>query len=156
MWEGGLPVEVHAETLETIAQHFQIAGAKVGLPVSSGFATIDSVMGLGGEAVGSHPVTDRAAGITAVLMSTITHAQMLYRIAEIDRRGKIKRQRSFTVKGFTAVHGGISMTRDFYVVFAPSLSLGLGSYAMGNCSVADCVSQVGCIIIQTISSERGS
>jgi len=44
------------------------------------------------------------------------------------------------VEGFTAVHGGFAVTKDFYALFAPALSLDTWRFARGG-AMADCVSQ---------------
>lgn len=142
LWEGGHPVEVHTETLETIATGVRIADARVGAPVSTGIGLLDSVLGFGGESVGSHPVKDPEKGHTALLMSTVCRDCVKYRIAEIDAKGTIMHERFFSIDGFTAVHGGMALTRDYYIICAPSLALDLESYIRGKCPIADCVSQL--------------
>lgn len=141
LWEGGHPVEVDAETLETISVGVRVADARRGAPVSTDVGALDSLLGLGGEAVGSHPVVDVASGRTVLLLSTVTPSRVKYRIAEIDDAGDVIRQRSLAIEGFTAVHGGMALTRDYYILFSPSLSLDLNKFFSGTVSVADCVGQ---------------
>ena len=136
MWEGGRPTEVHPGTLETLANDVPLAGARPGLPLSIG--ALDRLVGLGGEAVGSHPCFDTATTTTAVLLSTIARGHVNYRIAEIEKTAVV-RESSFKVNGFTAVHGGLSVTRDYCVAFAPALRLDWRACLGGSIPIADCV-----------------
>ena len=141
MWEGGLPTELEEPTLHTLG-HARFAGARRGLPVTTGCAFVDVRLGLGGDAVSAHPVMDPVTGRAVVLLSSIGLSRepvVQYRILELHPHSvAAERERLLSVSGFTHVHGAMFVTRDFYILITPCMSLDARSYVMGH-AMADCI-----------------
>lgn len=140
MWEGGLPTELDDFTLRTLG-HSHIAGARGGLPVTTGHAVLDVHLGMGGDAVSAHPLVDPMSGRAVLLLSSINvdASAVNYRIVELqpDDMG-VERERLLHVPGFTHVHGGMFITRDYYILITPCMSLDIRGYVCGQ-PMADCI-----------------
>ena len=141
VWEGGLPIELDPRSLATLRE-VPLGGAASGLPASSGWSALDRLVGAGGHAVSAHPVADPATGRLVVLTAQIGIASMQYRISELEPNNSLaeERHRTFDVPGFTHIHGGLLITTNFYLVFAPALALATAAYLVGGKAMASCVS----------------
>ena len=66
---------------------------------------------------------------------------MRYRISELEPNSLAEeRHRTFDVPGFSHVHGGLLITKNFYVLFAPALALATADYLIGGRAMGACVS----------------
>ena len=140
LWEGGRAIELDPHSLATLHE-VPLGGAAAGLPASSGCGALDRLVGAGGHAVSAHPVRDPATGRLIVLTSQIGIASVRYRISELAPNSLAEeRHRTFDVPGFTHTHGGLLITKNFYVLFAPALALATADYLIGGRAMGACVS----------------
>jgi len=140
LWEGSRPIELDPHSLATLHE-VPLGGAAAGLPASSGWSALDRLVGAGGHAVSAHPVSDSATGRLVVLTSQIGVASVRYRISELEAGSLVEeRHRVFDVPGFSHIHGGFLISKNFYVVFAPALALATAAYLIGGRAMGACVS----------------
>lgn len=140
LWEGSRPIELDPHSLATLHE-VPLGGAAAGLPASSGWSALDRLVGAGGHAVSAHPVRDPATGRLVVLSSQILPTAVRCRISELQPNTLAEeRHRTFDVPGFTHVHGGLLVSKNLYVMFAPALALATADYLIGGRAMGACVS----------------
>jgi hypothetical protein len=139
LWEGGSACQIDPRTLDCLGPH-TLGGAACTAPPFSLHGALDASMGVGGDAVGAHPVRDPVTGRLVVMLSTYSLGSTRIRLLEFEKNSwKVSSERVASFNGFTLVHS-FGLTPDHYVFFAPPLEFDAWAFRRGK-GVLEAVSQ---------------